>query len=109
MRFLWLLTFVARVALAAGGGIQLDQSTIKTFTCSSGGSAAQTIAAGEYLVTVTAKDSYLCFADSSSTCSSGGSVLPMGTSIKLSIGAGGQSVSCRSSDSSGVVQFTKGN
>lgn len=101
---------IALFGLAALGGIQLDTATLKTFTdCAAGGSAAQTVAAGDYLLTVNDEATWLCMTDSASTCASGGAKLPSGFGIIITIGAGGQSVSCRSTNSTGDLQFTKKN
>lgn len=108
MRKLWpLLLLLAGIAVA--GPINLQPGTIVTFTdCSSSGSVAQTIAGGSYVVTVTDEDTWLCLADSAATCASGGTKFPKGTAIHLAIGNGGQSAACRSTASTGDIQFTKG-
>lgn len=109
MRKLWLFPLVV-AALAAAGPIQLDQATTKTFTdCSASGSAAQTITQGTYLMTVTTEDVWLCLADSSSTCSSGGTKFPAPFAMQFSVGSGGISASCRSGSATGDIQFTKAN
>lgn len=106
MRKPWLLLLFAAAALAAP--IQPSPSTIITFTdCGSSGSAEQTVSGGAHLMTVTGEDTYVCYADSASTCASGGTLYPTGTAIHITFGNASHSVSCRSSGSSGDVQFTK--
>lgn len=108
MRKLALLGVALFSFAALAIGINLDQSVIFTFaSCASGGSSAQTIPVGTYLTTVTGSDTTLCQADSASTCSSGGTILPLGTSFLWTAGRGGFSVSCRSSASGGTLQFTR--
>jgi hypothetical protein len=108
MRYLVLMgtLLVAGLALAATG-LHLNPAKRFEFTdCASGGSAAQTVTGGVYLFRVTDADVFLCFADSASTCATGGEKFPSGTVVSLSIGGGGQSVSCRSSASTGDVILT---
>ena len=106
--FAVLAVLTSLAAIAAG--INLDPSKRYEFTdCLSGGSSAQTVTGGTYLIRVTDKDSFVCFADSASTCATLGEKFPSGTVMLITIGAGGQSVSCRSSDSTGDVIFTKAN
>lgn len=108
MRKLLALCALLAAGVASAGPVVLDSSVQKTFTnCDSGGSSAQTIAAGSYLVTVHDEAVWLCLADSSATCASGGTKLPAGTVMLMSIGAGGKSAACRSSGSTGDVEFTK--
>lgn len=110
MRKLGLLAAVLFGAVSFAG-IALDQTVTKTFTdCSASGSVAQTVTGGEYLLTVTTEDVWLCLADSASTCASGGTKFPPGFGMVITIGAGGQSASCRSTNATGDIQFTrKGN
>ncbi|MDP1824900.1 MAG: hypothetical protein Q8L48_16710 [Archangium sp.] len=85
-------------------------STLYTFTdCASGGSSAQTVPEGNYVLTVTDADTFLCQADSASTCATLGTKWPVGTIVKYSVGRGGLSLSCRSSTSTGDLQLTKSN
>lgn len=108
MRGLFFLFFLLATPVWAAGGVNLDTSTQVTFTdCSSSGSTAQTLAAGDYLMTVHDEAVWLCLADSNSTCSSGGVKFAAGYGMKITIGAGGKSASCRSSGSTGDIQFTK--
>lgn len=110
-----LLSLAARLVLVnmlvagpALAGIALDQTTIITFTdCASGGSAAQTLKGG-YLMTATDEDVWVCITDSGSTCASGGTRLPLGLAMFISIGnfVTSKSVSCRSAASTGDLQFT---
>ncbi len=104
-----LLLLVGLVSFSAvASGLALDTAIRKEFTnCESGGSAAQTLAVGNYLFRVTDKDVFVCLAASASTCASGGEKFPMGTVIRLTIGADQVSVSCRSSDSTGDAIFTR--
>lgn len=101
---------VALFAVAAWAGIALSQATIKTFTnCASGGSSAQTLTGGDYLLTVADEGAWICITDSASTCASGGTWLPSGTLMTITVGnfLNSRSVSCRSSGSTGDVEFTK--
>jgi hypothetical protein len=102
---------LALVACAASAQIALDQTVTKTFTdCASGGSAAQTLTRGTYLMTVTTEDVWLCVADSGSTCASNGTKFGAPFAMLFEVGAGGTSASCRSTNSTGDLQFTrKGN
>jgi hypothetical protein len=102
---------LALLATAAAAQIALDQTTTKTFTdCSSGGSAAQTLTAGTYLMTVTTEDVWLCQAASASTCASNGTKFGAPFAMLYEVPRGGLSISCRSSGSTGDLQFTrKGN
>lgn len=109
MRRLFLLSLFLSLA-AAADGINLNPAVIKTFTdCSSSGSSAQTVVGGTYLLTIADENVWLCFTDSGSTCASGGVKLPSGTVMKISIANAGQSVSCRSTSSTGDAQFTSAN
>lgn len=106
MRFLPLFLLLAFGAFA--DGVNLNPAVQKTFTdCSSSGSTAQTVAGGVYLVSAVTETVWVCFADSASTCASGGTILPAGSLLLISIGNAGQSVSCRSAASTGDLQFTK--
>ena len=110
MRKLLTLLAVLLGAAAVAAGINLNTSSRVEFTdCASAGSAAQTVPGGSYLMRVTDKDVFICFADSASTCATLGEKMPANTVILLTIGNGGQSVSCRSSDSTGDVIFTRAN
>ncbi|MDP2270913.1 MAG: hypothetical protein Q8K32_09295 [Archangium sp.] len=103
------LALLAVVAFAAPG-LNLDTAATYTFTdCASGGSAAQTVPEGTYVLTVTTDDTFLCQADSASTCATLGTKWPAGTIVLLSVGRGGKSMSCRSSSSTGDLQLTRSN
>ena len=94
------------LALAAGG-INLALGTRAEFTaCASGGSSATTLVVGEYLMRVTDADTFVCFAETGSTCASGGEKFPAGTVVLLYVAGDKKSVSCRSSASTGDVIFT---
>lgn len=96
------LMLVASSALAAG--IPIDPANVVTFTdCASGGSAAQTIPEGDFLLTVADADVFLCFAASASTCASGGIKFPQGTVARITTPRGLRSLSCRSSASTADV------
>ena len=100
--------FALLLLWALAAPINPDPATIKTFTnCEAGGSAAQTLAGGPHLMTVTGEDTYVCVADSASTCASGGTIYPLGTVIHITFGNAAHSVSCRSAGSGGDLQFTK--
>jgi hypothetical protein len=91
-------------------GLVLDTATTFTFTdCASIGSSAQTITEGVYVLTVTDADTFLCIADSGSTCGTLGTKFPMGAIVKLAVGRSGKSMSCRSSTSTGDLQLTRAN
>ena len=106
--FLLLLALLSSVAVA--GGINLLIGTRFEFTdCASGGSVAQTLTVGQYLMRVTDADAFLCFSASGSTCASGGEKFPSGTVILLNVTSDKASVSCRSSASTGDVIFTAAN
>jgi hypothetical protein len=99
-----LIGLLAATALA----ISLDTSTLFTFTdCASGGSAAQTVTGGRWLVTVNDEATWVCITDSASTCASGGTKLPSGMAFLLDVNANGKSISCRSSGSTGDLQFSR--
>jgi hypothetical protein len=107
MRSLWLLSLVAGVAL--GQSIPLDPTVQKTFTnCSASGSVAQTIAPGTYLMTVSGdEDVWLCQAASASTCASSGTKFASGFAMRITITTDTTSASCRSTNATGDIQFTK--
>lgn len=109
MRKLGLGLVLALVAAgAAFAQIQLNPAVIKTFTdCSSGGSVAQSIDQGTYLMTVTTEDVWLCQAESASTCASGGTKFGAPFAMLFEVPRGGLSISCRSTSSTGDLQFTK--
>lgn len=95
---------VAGTALAAA--ITINTTAPKTFTdCASGGSAAQTIPAGSTLMRTTTETVWLCFANSASTCVTGGQAFPAGTVILIDIASNQTSVSCRSVSSTGDAYF----
>lgn len=96
------------VAGAAVAQIQLNQVSMVTFTdCASAGSVAQAITQGTYLMTVTTEDVWLCQAESASTCASGGTKFGAPFAMLFEVPRGGWSLSCRSSSSTGDIQFTK--
>lgn len=110
MRRLALLAAALLATVAVAGGIVLNTATRAEFTnCAAGGSVAQTLAVGTYLVRVTDADAWLCFAASGSTCAADGEKFPSGTVILLAITGNKASVSCRSSASTGDVIFTAAN
>ena len=105
---LLLATLLAALSALAGTGIFLRVGTRFEFTdCASGGSAAQTMTQATYLLRITDADTWLCFADSASTCATGGEKFPVGTVLLMTMPAGGQSVSCRSTASTGDAIFTR--
>lgn len=102
----------AAVAALAGSGLVINTSRRAEFTnCASGGSASQAVAEGTYVMRVTDKDSFVCYA---TTCvGDAGEKWPMGSVVKvalprgtLSDGGTGNDISCRSSDSTGDVILT---
>lgn len=102
MKTVALLCLLAGAALAAEG-LNINTATRFEFTdASSGGSAAQTITAGNYVMRVTDSDVFVCYA---ATCAAGGEKWPVGTVVLIAFG-GSQSVSCRSAASTGDVIFT---
>jgi hypothetical protein len=106
-----LLLLLPLLAFTAGAQIMLDQTSIVTFTdCASGGSAAQALARGTYLMTVTGEDTWLCLAESGATCASGGTKYGAPFAMLIAINGSQLSAACRSSSSTGDIQFTrKGN
>ena len=109
MRRLALLA-VALLAVAALGfsSIPLDTNVRFEFTdCASGGSVAQTVTGGSYLFRVTDADVFVCFAESASTCATGGEKFPSGTVMLLTVPGVSKSMSCRSSASTGDAIFTR--
>lgn len=109
------LPFFLAASLAFAGGILVNTAKRAEFTnCSSSGSLSQPITEGEYVMRVTDKDSFVCYA---TTCvGDAGEKWPMGTIVKISFprataglsdGGTGTDVSCRSSDSTGDVIFTQ--
>lgn len=108
MRNLFLLGIAAVALSAFAQGITLDQTVQFEFVdCAAGGSAAQTVPEGRYLLRVTDADASLCIADSASTCAAGGSKFPSGSVFLLGVGRGGKSMSCRSSTSTGDILLTR--
>jgi hypothetical protein len=109
MRKLGLL--LALLAGVASAQIALDQTTTKTFTdCASGGSAAQTLTEGTYLMTVTDENVWMCQAASASTCATVGTKFGAPFAMLYAVPRGGLSISCRSAGATGDLQFTrKGN
>ncbi len=103
-----LLLVVALLATAAlAGGLVLQVGVRFEFTdCAAGGSAAQTVTEGQYLMRVTDSDAFLCYG---ATCAAGGEKFPAGAMLLLSVGAGGQQMSCRSASSLGDVILTRAN
>lgn len=107
MRKLALLLLLPALALA-GGGINLALGTRFEFTdCAAAGSAAQTLAQGQYLFRVTDEATFVCFAQAGSTCLSGGEKFPAGLAMLINITGDKTSVSCRSAGAAGDVIFTK--
>lgn len=106
-----LLLFIALFAtLSVAGGITLDTATHYDFTdCAAGGSAAQTLTLGTYLLRVTDADTFLCLAESGSTCAANGEKFPAGTVMCLAITGNKKSVSCRSSTATGDAILTAAN
>lgn len=106
-----LLVLFAAVALATGAsaaGVALNPSVRYEFTdCASGGSAAQTVVAGTYLLRITDADTTVCIADSAATCASGGDKFPSGTVMLLTVGGTSKSLACRSSASTGDLILTQ--
>lgn len=110
MRKLVRLGLALLALFAFGGAIVLDTATRAEFTdCAAGGSVAQTLTVGTYLMRVTDADSFVCFAESGSTCAANGEKFPMGTVMCMAITSNKKSVSCRSSTSTGDVIFTAAN
>lgn len=106
-----LCTLLAAAVVAAGSVINLDPASTIDFTdCASGGSSASTIALGDWLMTVTGSDTHVCFLNNSTTtCASGGRIFPVGTVMVITIEASVTHIRCRSSASTGDVQFTRVN
>lgn len=91
-------------ALAVAGGIALNTGVRFEFTdCAVGGSASQAVTEGTYLMRVTDADTFVCYA---ATCAAAGEKFPAGTVVLLTVGRAGQTMSCRSSASTGDVILT---
>lgn len=108
MRKPWLL--VALLGLASGAAVaQVSLNTgsrIEFTDCASGGSSStSTTARTNYLLRVTDKDTFICYA---ATCATGGEKFPLGTILFVRFEAV-TALSCRSSDSTGDVILTKVN
>lgn len=107
LKLLALLTLLALPALARGA-INLALGTRFEFTdCAAGGSAAQTLALGQYLFRVTDEAVFVCFAAAGSTCAAGGEKFPGGMAMLLNVTGDKVSVSCRSAGATGDAIFTK--
>jgi hypothetical protein len=103
------LVAVALLAFAAfAGSIALNTGVRAEFTdCASGGSVAQTVTSGAYLLRVTDADVFICDVASAATCATGGEKFPSGTVIAYTvIGSTTRSIACRSSASTGDVILT---
>jgi hypothetical protein len=97
------------MASLAGPPVLNSSAAVYTFTdCAAGGSGSQSIVPGAYLITVTGENSWVCTA---ATCASGGTLLPLGFAGVMQVGQPGtsQAVSCRSTGSTGDVQFSRAN
>lgn len=100
-----LMALLAGAAWPAGNGVTLKTGVRFEFTdCASGGSSAQTVTAGKYLLRVTTEDVFMCFA---ATCASNGEKLPAGLVMLLQVETS-TSVSCRSAASTGDLILTRG-
>lgn len=100
-----LLAFFLALASPAGAtGISLDTSKRYEFTdCAAGGSVSQTVAEGVYLTRFITEDIWVCYA---ATCAAGGEKFGAGTVMMLSVGRGGQLMSCRSAGATGDLILT---
>lgn len=107
-----LLVILLVVATAAFAGIALDTSSrYELNNCASGGGdggIAYTASPteGQYLFRVTGADTWVCIA---ATCASGGELFASGTIFLWQVPRGGQTVSCRSSASTGNAIWTRAN
>jgi hypothetical protein len=109
MRNLALLAVLLTAGLAAAAGVALNfNATYDLTDCAAGGSGSVTVPGGQYLLTVTDADVFLCNA---ATCAAGGRKLPTGTVMIVGVGGGfsGSAFSCRSTGSNADVQFTLAN
>lgn len=114
MKYLWpwlapLVFLIPFFAWAAGQGVTLLPSASYAFiNCSATGSAAQTVKAGKYVLTVTDETVALCYAGG---CADDGGVsgtrFPAGTVMLLALQVD-TSISCRSAGATGDVALTKG-
>jgi hypothetical protein len=101
------ILLAAGIAAAAAGGILLASTGQVTFTdCSSSGSSASTLTEGTYLMTATDESVWVCSAASSATCASGGSKFGAPFAMLYAVPRGGLSIACRSTSSTGDLQFT---
>ena len=109
MRKLFALGLFAALAMGATG-IDLNTAvrTELTDCAAAGSSPALTLVRGtSYLMRVTDSDVFLCFAESASTCGSGGEKFPVGTVMLFTATGNKVSVSCRSTASTGDAIFTQ--
>lgn len=103
------LALIAVLAMAATG-IDLNTAvrTELTDCISTGSTPALTLVRGtSYLMRVTDADTFICWAESGSTCGSGGEKFPTGTVLLFTATGDKVSVSCRSASSTGDVIFTQ--
>lgn len=109
MRKPWLLLLLLAGLASGGAAAQISLNTasrLETADCASGGSSiGTTLAKSKYLLRVTDKDTFICWAAS---CAAGGEKFPNGTLILLYFETA-QALSCRSSDSTGDAALTKVN
>jgi hypothetical protein len=107
MRKLFALAALLACSIAAAaGGVLLNGAAVTISNCAAGGSGAQSLTEGVYLLTVTTDITFLCSAASGATCASGGTMFPAPWGMLYAVPRGGLSVACRSASSSGNISFT---
>ena len=102
-----LLVAVLLSAIAAFAFPRIESGSVVDFSnCATGGSAAQSISDGSYLMVVFDEETTLCWA---ATCASGGRRLPLPFAMLMDFksASGSQQLSCRSAGATGDVHFTR--
>lgn len=98
-------TLIISAAISSVVGLSLDVSSrYEINNCASGGSSSVSPVEGKYLFRVTTADSWVCLAG---TCASGGEHFSAGTVLLWQVPRGGQTISCRSTASTGNVILTR--
>ncbi len=96
------ITVTAETAIPTG--YDWVYATVFDFAnCTAGGSAAQSLTAGTYMLTVLTEPVTICYA---ATCAAGGRTLPANSIVTIKVAAT-TSVSCRSAGSTGDLEYTK--
>jgi hypothetical protein len=102
-RLALVLAFLAATAAAAGDSLAFNTPGYAFDNCPVGGSTAQTVPSGRYLLRIFDSDVWVCWA---STCVAGGERFVAGSMVLISVGSQGQAFSCRSAASTGDLVLT---